>query len=132
MKKHLYLSVISFFLSSVTIWFMPHESIRLILGIVFWIGLVAGFLFQIPITKARKADRKYKERHGIALFRFFSNKAAIVFDLALVISAVVAIAGVLVTEIPDIVAFGGVFGFVFSLEMHGVFNGRNYAWLSKR
>jgi len=110
---------------------MPNESIRLMLGIIFWIGLIAGFLFQIPISNKRKADRKHKERHGVAFFRFFSNKAAIVFDLALVISAVVAIIRVLVTEIPDIVAFGGVFGFVFSLEMHGVFNGRNYAWLKK-
>jgi hypothetical protein len=114
-----------------TIWFMTNESLRFMLGIVFWIGLIAGFLFQIPISKARKADYKHKERHGTAFFRVFSNKAAVVFDLALVISAVVAIIGVSVANIPDIAAFGGVFGFVFSLEMHGVFNGRNYNWLRK-
>jgi len=131
MKKYLYLSIISFFLSSMTIWFIPNVSIRPILGGVFWVGFLAGILFQLPISKARKNDSKYREKVALKRFRVFSNPPAIIADIALVISVIVAIVGVAVESIPDIVAFGGVFGIVLSLEMHGIFNGKNYAWLKK-
>ena len=131
MKKWLYLSIISFFLSSMTIWFMPQKSLQLILAAVFWLGLIAGFLFQLPISKARKADRKYREKPTLKRFRVFSNKPAIAADVVFLVSVVVAIVGAAVTKIPDIVPFGGVFGIVFSLEMHGIFNGRSYEWLEK-
>jgi len=131
MKKWLYLSIISFFISSVTIWFMPQEPLRLILAIVFWLGLIAGFLFQLPISKARKADCKCKEKPTLKRLQIFRNKPAIASDVALFVCLIISVVGVSVTKIPDIAAFGGVFGIVFSLELHGIFNGRNYEWLKK-
>ncbi|MCL1904331.1 MAG: hypothetical protein FWF94_07930 [Oscillospiraceae bacterium] len=129
MKKWLYLSVTSFFLSSMIIWFMSYEALRLILGIVFWLGLIAGFVFMRPVSKARNADREYNGVKSPPFLRFFSNKPALIFDILLFISLTVTVISFSVTSFPQILSSGGVFGFVFSLEMHGVFNGNNYMYI---
>ncbi|MCL2638031.1 MAG: hypothetical protein FWD48_06620 [Oscillospiraceae bacterium] len=128
MKKWLYLSIISFFISSMTIWFMPYESLRIILGGVFWFGLILGFAFLSPIGKKRKNDGKYTKQSGIILFRFFKNKPASIFDVTLIISAAAAAVSFAAPAMPQVFSFGAMFGLVFSLEMHGVFNGKNYEY----
>jgi hypothetical protein len=133
LKKWLYLSVMSFFLSSVTIWFLPYDSIRIALGAVFWLGLIAGLLFLRPISNARKSDKMHMmcvEKGAPHFFRFFSNKPAIAADVALIISFVIAVVAFFAPTVPQGLALSGVFGVVFFLEMHGVFNGRNYAYIS--
>ena len=141
MKKYLYFSIISFFISSATILAVPFTSfygeawentLRFALGGLFWLGFIAGFLFLIPISKRRKAERKYKELRGFAFFRFFSNKPAVVFDVLLILSAVIVAAWFVIKAMPDLLGFAGLFGVVFGLEMHGVFNGKNYRYIQNK
>jgi len=133
MKKWLYLSVLSFFLSSMTIWLMSHKSLQIALGIMFWLGLIAGFLFLIPISKARKSDQMYAmyiEKNAPKFFRLFSNTPAIVADVMFMVSLVGIVVALNINDSPPWLEFGSAFGCVFSLEMHGIFNGRNYAYLN--
>ena len=126
MKKWLVLSVLSFFLSAMTIWFMPYESLKIILGGVFWAGFFMGLLFQLPISKARKADKKHAKKRRLA----FSNKPAIFFDVLLILSSAAVYASLTTTGLPQLFSFGSMFALVFSLEMHGLFNGKNYQYLN--
>ena len=98
-----------------------------VLGGIFWFGFFMGLLFQLPISKKRKADKKYTEKRRFA----FSNKPAIFFVVLLIASAVVAFISFITPEMPQLLSFGAVFGLVFSLEMHGLFNGQNYKYLKK-
>jgi len=134
MKKWLVLSIISFLISSMTIWLMPYVSFEgeewqrtlgYVLGGVFWGGFFMGLLFQLPISRRRKADKKYTEKRRFA----FSNKPAIFFVVMLITSGVVAGIAFFTPAMPQLLSFGAVFGLVFSLKMHGLFNGRNYIYL---
>jgi len=136
MRKWLFLSIISFFLSSMTIWFMPYVSFEgeewqrtlgFVLGGVFWLGLIMGLLLQLPISKKRKADKKYTAKCSFA----FSNRPAVFFDALLIASAAIAGIAFIMPSMPQLLSFGAVFGLVFSLEMHVLFNGRNYKYLKK-
>ena len=139
----LYLSIGSFFVSSATILLMQRVSFAEnaeewqrtlggILGALFWLGFIAGFIFQIPITRARKKDESFKGGKGISFFSFFSNNTAIVFDVSLMICALLSFVTFAVPTLSQGLAFMSLFGLVFSIEMHGIFNGKNYEWLNER
>ena len=138
--KWLCLSIISFLLSSMTIWFMPYASASedntalYALAGLFWLGFILGLVFLLPISKRRKADRKYREKKALPppLFRFFSNKPATLFDVLLIVGVVVLCLTFIIRAMPEWVTLTATFTAVFSVEMHGVFNGRGYAWLVNR
>ena len=67
---------------------------------------------------------------GIPFLRFFKNKLAIVFDLLLFLGVITLITSLLIMRtLPAEVTLAGTFITVLSLEMHGLFNGKNYEWL---
>ena len=141
MKKitPLYPSIFSFFISSMTVWFMPlgsfeqdgKQTLAYILAAAFWLFFVLGFVFLHPVSKQRKKDRKYKGKNGIALLRFFSNKPAQVFDALLIVGIFTLILTFVIPSLPGWVTLAATFTALFSAEMHGVFNGKNYAYLCK-
>jgi sterol desaturase/sphingolipid hydroxylase (fatty acid hydroxylase superfamily) len=107
------------------------HTLGFVLGVVFWLGILGGVLFMRPISKKRKSDVEYnKIERKITFFRFFRNKPAILSDVLLIISVVVVIAMFIAPTPPQIVLYRSIFGLVFSVEMHDVFNGRNYEYLS--
>jgi len=138
-KKWLYFSVVSFFVSSATIWLMPMGSfeqeskkpLAYTLAVVFWLGLILGFVFLIQIGKQRKKKIKYGDTKGLMFFRFFRNKFATAFDVLLFTGILIIALSFIFRALPDILMTGGIFLFVFSLEMHGVFNGKNYEFLQR-
>ena len=139
MRKYLYYSIISFFTSSMTVWFMPgasageSNSALYVLAGVFWLGFIAGIVFLLPINKGRKADKKYREKQGLPpLLRFFSNKPALVFDVLMIVGVVTICLAFVIRSMPEWVLLAATFTAVFSVEMHGVFNGRGYLWLCVR
>ena len=138
-KKWFRLSVVSFFISSFTILFMPYGSfetdsgtlLAYFLAIVFWLFFILGFIFLIPVSKRRKSDKRYRRRSSFALLRFFSNRPAGVFDILLILGAATLIISLFfIRTLPGWVTLAATFTTVLSLEMHGLFNGRNYEYLN--
>jgi multisubunit Na+/H+ antiporter MnhB subunit len=107
------------------------QALSAILAAVFWLFFALGFVFLRPISRQRKKDRQYRDNRGFALFQFFSNRPALVFDILLIagIAALVLTFTVPSLPLPGWTTLAATFTAVFSLEMHGVFNGKNYAYL---
>ena len=140
MKKWLYFSIASFLVSSVTILLMPFASFEAegqqafayTLAVVFWLGFVFGFVFLFPINTKRKRDINYSSKKSIAFLRFFSNKPALVFDISLIVGLLTLILAYFINGYPQWLTITGIFMFVFSLEMHGIFNGKNYDYFNTK
>ena len=143
MKILFYGSVACFFLSSLTILFMPMVSIAddgnpmpaYILASAFWFFLAAGIVITILIGIQRKKDKSYTDKGGIALLRFFThipkNKPGLIFDLLLAIGVITLSLSSAIRTMPDWMILGGTFTAMLSLEMHGVLGGKNYEWIFK-
>ena len=132
------LSVISFFVSSATILFMPFGSfeqdgnviLAYTLAITFWLFLALGLIFVLLLSRQRSKDIKYARMDGIIFLRFFKNKLAVVFDLLLLAGILTLVFSlIIIRTLPAEVTLAGTFITVFSLEMHCLFNGKNYEWL---
>ena len=138
-KTSFYLSVISFLISSVTILFMPFgsfeqdgkQTLAFILAIVFWLFFILGFVFLLPISKQRKSDKNFKSKGGIGLLRFFSNKPAMIADGLMIAGIIALILTFIIPTLPGWITLVATFTAVFFLEMHGIFNGMNYEYMSK-
>jgi len=139
-KAFFWLSVISFFISSATILFMPLGSfetdgnvvLAYFLAAAFWVFFALGFLFILLLNWQRKRDILFARMDGIIYFRFFKNKISIAFDLLLIIGIItLALSLIIIPTLPAATTLIGTFITVFSLEMHGLFNGKNYEWLYK-
>ena len=101
-----------------------------ILAGAFWLFFISGFLCLIPVSAHRKWDKKIKKKKGVAFFRFFRNKPAVIFDVLMISGIITLILSVLIIRTaPGWVTLAGTFTTVLSLEMHGLFNGRNYEYL---
>ena len=135
-KRPFHLSIIFFFISSMTIWFMPLASrdgisaLLYVLASIFWMFIILGFLVMRPVSRRRKNDKKYRQKARIPLLQFFSNKPALIFDALLIVGLIVILLSFLIRTLPEWVTLPAVFLFVFSLEMHGLFNSRNYEYMS--
>ena len=137
-KTPLYLSIGSFLLSSAAILFMPWASFEqeggkragaYILALAFWLFFIMGLVFLRPVSERRKKDKSYRSKSGTALLRFFSNKPALVFDALLIAGIFVLLLAFIVRAVPGWITLAATFTAVFSLEMHGLFNGENYKYL---
>jgi len=130
------LSVFFFFISTAMIWFIPlasfegdtgRRAIAYTIGVVFWLGLILGFFFLFLINRERKKGRY---RKGLPFIWFFQNPVAIVFDVLLVLSTIGLFLVLFIQGINQWISAAIIFAFVFSLEMHGMFNGKNFKYIS--
>jgi hypothetical protein len=127
-KQWFTLSVAAFAASSLSILLVPAAAggapFAIVLGGIIWLGLILGFVFLIPVGKQRKRDKTYKNTGGPPFLRFFKNPIAKGFDIALFVSPV------LVLLFRSSVF--GIFVLTFALQMHGLFNGKNYEYLCQK
>ena len=132
------LSVFFFFVSSAVIWFAPllssgsdsKQKIHpYILGIIFWAGLLLGFVFVFLINRKRKKER---DQRGTPLIWFFQNPIAIVLDILLILSTGGLLFVLFIKGMNRWVSAAITFTFVFSLEMHGMFNGENFKHIFRK
>ncbi len=98
-------------------------------GVLFWLGLIIGYVLLFILSKHRKAKTKAKKcKPGIIVF--FSNKPAKIADLTMVGSLILTLA---FTFIPFL-SFGIETVFlailVFSIHMHCLFNGVNFKYIN--
>ena len=107
------------------------QTLAFILAAIFWLGFIMGFVFMRPISKQRKKDRKYRIKNRRPLLRFLSNKPALVSDALLIAGIFILLLTFIFPAMPGWITLTATFTMVFSLEMHGLFNGRNYEYLCK-
>ena len=133
-------SIVSFFISSVTILFMPLGSfepggnifLAYFLATAFWIFLFLGIVFVLILGKQRRKNILFAKVSGIIFLRFFRNKPAIVFDVLLIAGILSLVISLLINRtLPSWLTLTGTFTTVFSLEMHALLNGKNFEWLCK-
>ena len=139
-KLFFIISVASFFLSSLAVFLIPisttqeaHEepwqkTASYILGAAIWLGIIAGIVFMVLLNSMRKKENHSK---AIPFINFFSNKIAMVFDIVLIAGVLGTVYVLVFNEINQWLGSGFIFAFIFSLEMHCVFNSENYKYISK-
>ena len=107
------------------------QTLAVILALVFWLFFILGFVFLLPIKRQRMKDRQYRRKSGITLLRFFSTGPAIVCDALLIAGIVMLILNFIIPAMPGLITLAATFTVVFSLEMHGIFNGKNFEYIYK-
>lgn len=130
-KKLYIVQITAFFVSSVSICFMPLGSyydgkservLAIIFGIIFWLFLIIGIGLNVLIYKSNK-EKQISGRCGI--IRLFQNKYAKITDVILMISF---IASVIIIVCKSTIYFGAIvlFAFAFSFEMHCILNSKYF------
>ena len=126
-------SVGSFLLMSASFLLMPIESITIIPGLLFWIGLVLGITLQIVLEMRRRAffksysvNRGKMQKPKNGLLSFGSNALAIIADRSMVISFVAMVLTFVFTKGYGYICYVFIATTIFSFCMHCVLNGRIY------
>lgn len=127
------LSIVFLSIGSLSFIFMPLSSrssnteFRLpviINGAVFWISFICGYLTLILANKQCKKINGSISTGKVGLFRFFSNKYAIVFDMLMIISFIALILMAIFGKSHYYIIFFILAILVLSINMHCIFNGR--------
>jgi hypothetical protein len=101
----------------------------LILGISFWTTFLSSYIILFIINHKRK--KKVETTHNIKNIGFFkinSNRFALIFDVIMVFSLIPIIIMLFVAQSNTLLYIFS-FIFVFSIQMHGVFNGQNFKYI---
>ena len=126
-------SVGCFLMMSISFLLMPIESITILPGLLFWLGLVLGLVLQIVLEARRRAffkafavkrEKMQKPKNG--LLSFGSNATAIVADRFMVISFIAMILAFAITKGYGYICYVFIATTIFSFCMHCVLNGRIY------
>lgn len=151
LKKDIFLMklvVVSLFISSFSLllsFFGSYSGnvfnfiMALMTGILFWIGLIVGYVFLVIVNSHRnrteKKDtdgmsksKKQKTKPGIICF--LSNKYAAVADVAMVLFLVLSLVFLFIPSLSQGIALVFVSFFLFSLHMHCIFNGVNFRYIN--
>ena len=136
------ISIAGFAILSVSFLLMPVEShavISKIAGLMFWLGLVIGIMFQILLARHKKIgmtknriQRLANQRIKPGIFSLFKNPMTIVFDLLMAIGLVGLISSMILTKGMGYICYMFISITVFSFSMHCIFNGRIYIYISNK
>lgn len=133
-------SVISFLISALSFILIPfsnfegskiQKALAYTVGFIFWIGLIVGLILTHYLGKKRQKHH-YREHYLPGIFCFFKNKKSRACDILMIISAIAYI--VVKTSFPDkiFVMSISLSLLVFSVYIHSVLNGNNYAFAVKK
>ncbi len=122
------LSIMGFMVMSFSFLLMPFVDnsggvnvYSITVGLMFWIGLLMGIIMQIVSVNTCKDKNK---DYAIGLCSFMKNIYGIIADCVVVVSIVIFIIGMVVTNQTGYICFVGIALFTFSFCMHCVCNGR--------
>lgn len=139
-------SAASFSLMSLSILFMPLASELseitnrisiLVVGCVFWIGIVLGFVLLLMVNKERKEcfvkSNKQNMQHNRGIRKSFlcPNFPATIFGFVMMMSLLGFIILLFTNLKYGYVPFILLFLIVFSLCMYCLFNGKNYRYIKE-
>lgn len=131
-------SIVSFGIMSISFLLMPIDLmlniinsriINIIIGIVFWLGLLVGAVCQVILSIKMKPLRK-ESYNKPGLLKFFSNRLAVVFDTFLIIGLIGLVVSLIVTNMVGYSCYIFLSLTVLSFVMHCIFNGKNYKLLT--
>lgn len=131
-------SIISFGIMSLSFLLMPIDLmlniinsriINIIIGIVFWLGLLVGAVCQVILSIKMKPLRK-ESYNKPGLLKFFSNRLAVIFDTFLIIGLIGLVVSLIVTNMVGYSCYIFLSLTVLSFVMHCIFNGKNYKLLT--
>lgn len=133
LEKLYWSSVGCFFMMSAMILIMPviesNEKAIIPIGLAFWFFAISGYILLIVANvefKRISGNLRKNKRSLPGIISFFSNKIAMIADIAVIIS-IVAFVIICITELRfKYIAFVTLFLLIFSLHMHCLFNGRIY------
>lgn len=133
LEKLYWSSVGCFFMMSAMILIMPviesNEKAIIPIGLAFWFFAISGYILLIVANvefKRISGNLRKNKRSLPSIISFFSNKIAMIADVAVIIS-IVAFVIICITELRfKYIAFVTLFLLIFSLHMHCLFNGRIY------
>ncbi|MBU3112354.1 hypothetical protein [Clostridium lacusfryxellense] len=138
--------IIGFLVSSTMVFLIPFASFKgsgvsfvlaYVIGGGFWLGLLISLIFMTILDSHRrnrinkkKAGNKNRKNKAVAIIKFFSNKPATFFDWIFIISIISEITILVLKSTNQLLTITVLFLLVFSFEMHCVFNGKNYLYIS--
>ena len=140
-KRFFRIAVACFAVNAACFLFMPafvrqshaaNKAGLIVLGIVFYVSLLAGIAATVCANAARREFARtrlngdYRMDARIGAFSFFGNIPATVFDVTLIVSAAAFAAVLIIGRAQSELTFAFLSLLVLSLYMHCLFNGRIY------
>lgn len=126
------MSLAGFGIMSASFLLMPIEQVGILPGLLFWLGLILGIVFQILLeTRRKKFYAKYNvkqtrmQRPRNGLLTFGSNKIALVVDCAWGASVVATVLVFLLTGGNGYVCYVCLAVLIWTFCAHCILNGRN-------
>lgn len=136
-RKLLCISIVCFFLMSISFLLMSVKTMKVIPGVLFWGGLTGGIALQIVLAvryraflKQHPEEKQKKREKRIGLLSFGASPAAMLADKVLAGSTVVMILTFIVTKGSGYLCFVFIATTLFSFCMHCVLNGRICSYVS--
>lgn len=127
------ISIMGFLMMSVSFMLLPVEAIKILPGVLFWLGSCVGLVSQVALEirrrkhmKTAQSNLKRKQKRKIGLIVFCSNKPARITDAIMILSVVTTILVFVFTK-----GFGYICNLciaitAFSVCLHCILNGRIY------
>lgn len=106
-----------------------------LVGVLFWVGLVAGVLTFICAWKSVKDEDEYqsiKKRTHPGAVSFFKTSCSIISDAVFICIFIVIILGIFVLKFPEIISLVLIFVFLITFCLHFLLNGRVFRYLSDK
>ncbi len=133
--KYLILQILMFFVSNIGLLLsqflvksngQKNHLLAIVAGVLFWGGLLSAIAFTLLLNKT--VTNKSKDRK-ISLLVFFSNKISTVIDIIMIVSAIAFVIILFINNMSSVATT--IFCiFIFSFEMHCIFNGKNYKYIT--
>ena len=133
-------SVISFLISALSFILIPfsnfegtklQKALAYMVGFIFWIGLIVGLILTHYLGKIRE-KHNYRKYFLQGILCFFKNKKSRFIDFLMIVSAIAFIIVKTLFSNEILVLSITLSLLVFSVYIHSVLNGNNYAFAVKK
>lgn len=138
----LMISIVGYVMLSASFFLMPVENnfvISTISGVMFWLGLLIGAIFQGILVRQRKKEiannRVYRltnKKIRLGIFALFKNPVAIVFDVLMAVAVIGLICSIVLTDGIGYICYIFLGSTVLTFSMHCIFNGRVYQYIRNK
>lgn len=135
-------SIVSYSIMSLDFLIMPignsvtDKSMRwldILTGLIFWLGLISGTVLYVIFSKEckkwyenNKGNKDIYKEKNIGLISFFSNRAALVSDICLIVSVLLFVILMIFTDRTSYICYISIMLLVFFFTMHCVLNGKSF------
>lgn len=140
-RKLFRISMFCFLISSITVFFVgliPEgtkglSQAGMVIGILFWLGILLGILFFVLSWRRVKDDDEYEKLRSNTkpgYISFGKTKYGIITDCLVLVFLIVTILGNTAVHFPDVVMMFCLFILIYSFCLRFLMNGRVYRYIS--